>query len=106
MLGLDEESVPEVERKTGVRSAEDGDEVGFERLYGFFCPIAPVIVGGDQLVAHLVSFYDGFEVCGAFIVKDVFFGEDARGVQARDECLIGPNHFAGGSILHRFDEDC
>ena len=106
MLGLDEESVPEVERKTGVRSAEDGDEVGFERLYGFFCPIASVIVGGDQLVAHLVSFYDGFEVCGAFIVKDVFFGEDARGVQASDECVIGSYHFAGGSILHRFDEDC
>jgi hypothetical protein len=27
VLGLDEESVPEVERKTGVCSAEDGDEV-------------------------------------------------------------------------------
>jgi hypothetical protein len=106
VLSLDEESVPEVERKTGVRSAEDGNKMGFERLYGLFCPIAPVIVGGDQLVTHLVSFYDGLEVRGAFIVKDVFFGENARAVQAREECLIGSNHFARGTILHRFDEDC
>jgi hypothetical protein len=53
-----------------------------------------VIVGWDKLIPHLVKLYGFLELIGAFIVKDVMLGHNSDGMQAVDELLIHPNHFA------------
>jgi len=71
MLGLTEESIPQVQRKNFICATEDGDKMVFECLYGFLGNIATMVVRRDQLERHLVVFDDGFQFCRAFIVKDV-----------------------------------
>ncbi len=45
------------------------------------------------------------EVLGAFVVYDVEFGDNASDPELVKQGLIGPNHFAGGPVLHWLNED-
>ena len=45
------------------------------------------------------------EVLGAFDVQDVEFGDNASGPESVNQGLVGPNHFAGGPVLHQLNED-
>ena len=71
-----------MQRKHFICATEDGDKVVFERLYGLLGNIAAMVVRRYQLERHLVVLGDGFQLCGAFIVKDVKLGKNARRVEA------------------------
>ena len=56
-----------------VDSHEYFDEVRLEWLYCLFCLVAAVIVGGYQLVLHVISFDALFECHRCFVVELVVF---------------------------------
>jgi hypothetical protein len=66
-----------------------------EGLDGLLGAVTAVIVGWDKLIHHLVRLHGFLELVGAFVVKDVMLGHNSEGMQAVDELLIRPNHFAG-----------
>lgn len=77
-----------------------------ERLDGFFCSVASVVVWGHKLVSHFVGFYRFLELVGALVIEDVFLREDATFVQAIHKSLICSRHFSCGSVFHGLDEYC
>jgi hypothetical protein len=77
-----------------------------ESLDGFLHLVASVVVWGYKLVGHLVEFDLLLEKFGAFVVKDVLFGEDACCIEAIDDGLICLYHFSGLSVLHGLNEYC
>jgi hypothetical protein len=65
-----------------------------EDLDGLLGTGTAVIMGWDKLIRLLVSLCGFLEVVGAFVVKDVMLGHNSGGMQAVNELLIRPNHFA------------
>ncbi len=54
-----------------------------------------MVVQGYKLVGHLVELDLFLEEFGAFVVKDVLFGEDACHIEAINDGLILLYHFSG-----------
>ena len=94
-----------MEWKIWVHATQNADEVGFEGLYGFFCQIAAVVVGWDELVCHVVVSNGVLELRRALVVEDVVFWGDSRAFESVNDGLICAYHFAGCAILHCFLED-
>jgi len=81
-LGLLEEIVPVLQRKVGVRTTQNTDEMVFGGTNGSFCCIAPMRLGRDELVVDSFGRQKFFEVCGSFIVEFLKLGLEAGRFQA------------------------
>jgi hypothetical protein len=76
-----------------------------ESLGGLLHQIASMIVRGNKLERRFVQVDDVLEILRAYIVQDVEFGDNAGSPESVNQGLVCPNHFAGGPVLHRLDED-
>ncbi len=50
-----------------------------ERLDRLFCFVPSMVVGGNELVYHVVSLDGFFEIVGTFLVKDMLLGCNSGG---------------------------
>ncbi len=72
----------------------------FEGCYRAFSPIYLVIVGGDEVDAHVVAPDVGFNCLGALIVHDIECGHISTGVEGCEDvfergnnCSISPGWY-------------
>ncbi len=64
-------------------------------LDGLLGTVTAVIMWQDKLIPHVVGLDGVLELVRTFVVKDVMLGCNSGGVQAVNELLKSPNHFAG-----------
>ena len=97
-----DEMAPCVWGPVSISAIEDGDEVGFECLYGSFCKVPSVHVGVDQLAVKVLGFDTGDEVVGDFIVQAVKDWFDSCINEALVACIIPFDEVFGSTALDRF----
>jgi hypothetical protein len=88
-----------------VDAAQCGDEVGFEGLDSLLGNIAMMIMGGDKLVRHVILLDCCLEFRGTLIVRHVMFGINSLLIEAVNETLICPYHFASRPVFNCSNED-
>ena len=105
MLGLREQSVPEMKGKIFVNTTQNAYKMGLEGLNCFFRQVSSMVMWWDKLVGHVVIFDCGLEVCRTLVVQYVSFGCDTRPPESINEDLLHSYHFARCAVFHCFVED-
>jgi hypothetical protein len=79
--------------------------MGFEGLDSLLGNVTTMVVGGDKLVRHMVFLDHCLEFRGTLIIEHMMLGIYSSLLEAIDEALICPYHFASHPIFHCSNKD-
>ena len=105
-FGLREEFFPQVVWERGRDAGEDAEKVSFEGADGTFGCVAPMDVGGYQLVCSRPDVGDVAAVfLAGFVVEDLVVNDVTASLEAVHDASVGRYAVAVFSCLEGLDED-